>query len=83
MATLLRRLLGATPPLSPLPTDPTDDVIPAFPLDGHPTNRGISMSWTLRFNDVLDPEKRLFHRHFGAVDFHILADDARYGAHDG
>lgn len=38
-------------------TDSQDVVYPLFMLDDTKTLRGIVVTWTLRFNDVLDPEK--------------------------
>ena len=35
----------------------TDDVYPVHMLDDNKTLRGIVVTWTLHFNDVLDPEK--------------------------
>jgi len=58
MAALLRRVLGLAPaPRPAAPVDPTDDVILGFPLDDTATNRGIPLSWTMKFDDVLDPDK--------------------------
>ena len=56
MSALLRRVLGGTSSQA-APVDSTDDVIPAFALDDTSTNRGIAMSWTLKFDDVLDADK--------------------------
>ncbi|KAK1754792.1 hypothetical protein QBC47DRAFT_226401 [Echria macrotheca] len=52
----LRRLLGASPARSPTRVD-TDDVYPLHMLDDTRTLRGIVVTWTLRFNDVLDADK--------------------------
>jgi len=58
MAAALRWLLGAGATGPAVEMDANDDeVIPAFVLDDTPTNRGIMMSWTMKFDDVLDPEK--------------------------
>jgi len=37
--------------------DPTDDVIFGFTLDDTANNRGIPLSWTMKFDDVLDGDK--------------------------
>jgi hypothetical protein len=39
------------------PRQVEDDVYPVFTLDDNETLRGIIVTWTLRFNDVLDAEK--------------------------
>lgn len=51
----LRRLLGSTPAQEAPPPIETDDIYPVHLLDGSKTLRGIVVTWTLRFNDVLDP----------------------------
>lgn len=33
------------------------DIYPVHPTDDNKTNREKTMSWTLRFNDILDAEK--------------------------
>ncbi|KAK5651414.1 hypothetical protein OQA88_12502 [Cercophora sp. LCS_1] len=53
----LRRLLGASPARTPPSRVETDEVYPLHMLDDTKTLRGIVVTWTLRFNDVLDPEK--------------------------
>lgn len=35
---------------------PTDEVLPTHFLDDTPGNRSFVLVWTLRFNDVLDPD---------------------------
>lgn len=53
----LRRLVGASPARSPPAPVETDDVYPVHMLDDTKTLRDIVVTWTLRFNDVLDAEK--------------------------
>ncbi|KAK0634200.1 hypothetical protein B0T14DRAFT_508540 [Immersiella caudata] len=53
----IRRLIGAPPAQSALPRVETDDVYPLHMLDDTKTLRGIIVTWTLRFNDVLDADK--------------------------
>src|SRR5688572_24118389 len=53
----LRRLLGMSPIRSPPPAVESDDVYPVHMLDDTKTLRGIVVTWTLRFNDVLDADK--------------------------
>ncbi|OAA61972.1 Chloramphenicol acetyltransferase-like domain protein [Niveomyces insectorum RCEF 264] len=45
---------GASPPL---PSTESDDIYPVHMLDDTKTLRGIVVTWTLRFNDVLDANK--------------------------
>lgn len=52
----LGRLLGASPVGSQV-RDETDDVYPLHMLDDTKTLRGIAVTWVLRFNDVLDPDR--------------------------
>lgn len=52
-----RRVLGAQPARSAPPRVETDDVYPVHMLDDTKTLRGIVVTWTLRFNDVLDADK--------------------------
>lgn len=52
----VRRLVGAAPVRSaPLAVE-TDDVYPVHMLDDTNTLRGIVVTWTLRFNDVLNAD---------------------------
>ncbi|KAK4096587.1 hypothetical protein N658DRAFT_435809 [Parathielavia hyrcaniae] len=53
----LWRLLGASPARSQPPRVESDEVYPLHMLDDTKTLRGIVVTWTLRFNDVLDAEK--------------------------
>ncbi|KIW70220.1 hypothetical protein PV04_02512 [Phialophora macrospora] len=53
----LWRLLGTSPARSPPPVVESDDVYPVHMLDDTSTLRGIVVTWTLRFNDVLDADK--------------------------
>ena len=53
----LWRLLGVSPARSPPPLVESDDVYPVHMLDDTKTLRDIVVTWTLRFNDVLDGEK--------------------------
>jgi hypothetical protein len=50
----LRRLFRASPARSPPPPVDSDDVYPVHMLDDTKTLRDIVVTWTLRFNDVLD-----------------------------
>lgn len=50
----IRRLLGGGPAAPPLVE--TDEVYPLHMLDDTPTLRGIVVTWTLRFDDVLDAD---------------------------
>lgn len=53
----LWRLLGASPTRRlPAPIE-NDDVYPVHMLDDTKTLRGLIVTWTLRFNDVLDADK--------------------------
>jgi hypothetical protein len=53
----LWRLFGAAPiRKSPLPVQ-SDDIYPVHMLDDTKTLRDIVVTWTLRFNDVLDADK--------------------------
>ena len=54
MAGLWRLLRG---PPAPPPVVDTDDIYPVHMLDDTKTLRGIVVTWTLHFNDVLDPDK--------------------------
>ena len=36
---------------------PTDTVIPLYPNDDNRTNKAIALEFTMRFDEVLDPEK--------------------------
>lgn len=53
----LRRLLGAAPARPPPAKAGDDDIFPVHMLDDTKTLRGIVVTWTLRFNDVLDADK--------------------------
>ncbi|KAL0932131.1 BCL5p [Colletotrichum truncatum] len=53
----IRRLVGVPAARSPPPRVETDDIYPLHMLDDTKTLRGIVVTWTLRFDDVLDPEK--------------------------
>jgi hypothetical protein len=53
----LWRLLGASPARIPPPRIESDDIYPVHLLDDTKALRNIVVTWTLRFNDVLDPEK--------------------------
>ncbi|KAF2470527.1 uncharacterized protein BDR25DRAFT_287514 [Lindgomyces ingoldianus] len=53
----LRSLLGASPARSAPPQVESDDVYPVHMLDDTKTLRHIVVTWTLRFNDVLDAER--------------------------
>lgn len=53
----LWNLLGASPARIPPPLVDTDDVYPVHMLDDTKTMRDIVVTWTLRFNDVLDADK--------------------------
>jgi hypothetical protein len=55
----LRRLLGAPRPTNPPPPIETDEIYPVHMLDDTKTLRNIVVTWTLRFNDVLDADKLL------------------------
>lgn len=52
----LWRLLGASPARSPPPAVESDDIYPVHMLDDTKTLRDIVVTWTLRFNDVLDAD---------------------------
>lgn len=53
----LRRLLGAAPaPQSP-PRVESDDIYPVHMLDNNRLLRGIVITWTLCFNDVLNADR--------------------------
>jgi hypothetical protein len=54
---VLRRLFGATPARGAPPAVETDEVYPVHMLDDTKTLRGIVVTWTLLFNDVLDADK--------------------------
>jgi hypothetical protein len=54
---LLRYLLGASTARVPPPPIESDDVYPTYMLDDTKTLRGLVLTWTLQFNDVLDAEK--------------------------
>ncbi|KAH8891617.1 hypothetical protein GQ53DRAFT_687175 [Thozetella sp. PMI_491] len=53
----LRKLLGAPPAGAPQLAAESDDIYPVHMLDDTKSLRGIVVTWTLRFNDVLDAEK--------------------------
>lgn len=53
----IQRLLGASPGRTPPKPVESDDIYPVHMLDDTPTLRGIVVTWTLRFNDVLDVNK--------------------------
>jgi len=53
----LRRLIGAPPARSAPARVETDEIYPLHMLDDTKTLRGIVVTWTLRFNDVLDANK--------------------------
>lgn len=55
MAALWRHL-RVSPARSPPPLVESDDVYPVHMLDDTKTLRSIVVTWTLRFNDVLDAE---------------------------
>ncbi|KAH7094420.1 hypothetical protein FB567DRAFT_3133 [Paraphoma chrysanthemicola] len=55
MAFFLRLLKGA-PAQAPGPTFDDDEIFPVGMLDGTKTLRNIVVTWTLRFNDVLDAD---------------------------
>ncbi len=52
----LRRLLRTSPARSLPPPVESDDVYPVHMLDDTKTLREIVVTWTLRFNDVLDAD---------------------------
>ncbi|KAH7135086.1 hypothetical protein B0J11DRAFT_517565, partial [Dendryphion nanum] len=56
MAAILN-LFGGSSNKTPPPPVQSDDIYPLHLLDDTKTYRGIVVAWTLRFNDVLDPEK--------------------------
>ncbi|KAF2007692.1 hypothetical protein P154DRAFT_583862 [Amniculicola lignicola CBS 123094] len=53
----IQRLLGTAPARRAPPPVETDDIYPVHMLDDTPTLRGIIVTWTLCFNDVLDADK--------------------------
>ena len=53
----LWRLLGASPKRDAPSPIGSDDIYPVHMLDDTKTLRGIVVTWTLRFNDVLDANK--------------------------
>ncbi|KAK0726069.1 hypothetical protein B0H67DRAFT_481573 [Lasiosphaeris hirsuta] len=53
----LRQLIGASPTRTRPARVETDDIYPLHMLDDTKTLRGIVVTWTLRFNDVLDADK--------------------------
>ncbi|KAL1867453.1 hypothetical protein Daus18300_006297 [Diaporthe australafricana] len=53
----IRALLGLPAARTPPPKVGTDDIYPVHVLDDTKTLRGIVVTWTLRFDDVLDPGK--------------------------
>ncbi|KAL4926777.1 uncharacterized protein BDV17DRAFT_141202 [Aspergillus undulatus] len=53
----LRRILGMSLARSPAPRVESDDVYPVHLLDSSKTLRNIVVTWTLRFDDVLDADK--------------------------
>ena len=91
MPGLLSSLLGGKPKRVQPPRVPTDEVIPMFLFDDVDVNRKIIMAWTLRFNEILEPEmlhtslsrlleigdwKKLGGRIRMGVSFPILTDPA-------
>lgn len=52
----LWRFLGASSRVAPPPVQ-SDDIYPVHMLDDTKSLRGIVVTWTLRFNDVLDAVK--------------------------
>jgi hypothetical protein len=52
----LWRLLRQSPTRSPPPPVESDDIYPVHMLDDTKTLRDIVVTWTLRFNDVLDAD---------------------------
>lgn len=54
---MFQRLIGASSARHSPPRVESDDVYPVHMLDDTKTLRGIIVTWTLRFNDVLDPDK--------------------------
>jgi len=53
----LRRLLRVSPARHPPTTVVGDDIFPVHMLDNTKTLQDIVVTWTLRFNDVLDADK--------------------------
>ncbi|KAK7428450.1 hypothetical protein QQZ08_005069 [Neonectria magnoliae] len=53
----LKRVFGTAPARTSPPPVETDDVYPVHMLDDTGSLRGIVVTWTLRFNDVLDADK--------------------------
>ncbi|RDW87132.1 uncharacterized protein DSM5745_03774 [Aspergillus mulundensis] len=53
----LRRLLGLSPSMSPPARVGSDQVYPVHLLDDTKAFRNLVLTWTLRFNDVLDADK--------------------------
>jgi len=51
------RALGTSPAKTAPPRVETDEIYPLHMLDDTKTLRGIVVTWTLRFNDVLDADK--------------------------
>lgn len=52
----LKRFVGMPPRRTAPPIIDTDDIFPVHFLDDTKTLREIAVTWTLRFNDVLDPD---------------------------
>jgi hypothetical protein len=57
MDSLSRLLAGRKAKKTQQARVPTDEVLPVFFFDDTPMLRNAIMCWTMRFNDVLDPEK--------------------------
>ncbi len=57
MASLIRGVLKWGSKDLPPARFPTDEVVQGHVLDDTATNREIGMTWTLRFEDVLDADK--------------------------
>jgi hypothetical protein len=55
--TALLRLFNASPSRNPPQLFESDEIHPVHMLDDTKTLRGIIVTWTLRFNDVLDADK--------------------------
>jgi hypothetical protein len=53
----LPSIFRGTPGAETLSDADTDHVYPTHMLDDNPTLRGIVLTWTMCFNDVLDPDK--------------------------
>ncbi|KAM4056683.1 transcriptional regulator sdnM [Hirsutella rhossiliensis] len=57
METLSRLIAGRKAKRVTQARVPTDEILPVFFFDDTPMLRNAVMCWTMRFNDVLDPEK--------------------------